>query len=472
MLKIMKLLYKENKGMTMRKLLLVLSILTLVLVACSSNKDISKQTEKKNEETNNENSTEYQPKEVKYYEIELPKGRELSELEKEFLRYPGIYSGDQYNEEKVKKELDKLPDNLTSEQYLEELKYLLLEDYHEEMETFLNFDTSVKADWEKSNDTIDATIPNQKTAHYAILIDASGSMKNMNGDKTRMEVAKEAVFEFAEQIPESATISLRVYGHKGTGNSKDKELSCSSTENYYNGTFEKAKFQEALNKVNGTASYTPIALALDAVKQDIPENVDEAVVYVVSDGIETCGGDPVAKAKELADSNVKTVVNIIGFEVDNEGQKLLREVANAGNGKFTYVRSEQDLKKYLREQYEEIQKTWNQWKKEGKKQANELKEEKKKLAFDTKESMKAKSTLEKERMKKAQQYLRDKYSDVPNHPTRSKLFSLVVNYGNEKWRYAVNVGSDLWKESVRNENEEWQNVMNEGNEDLDHKNKN
>lgn len=448
----------------MKRLLLIFFVMTLILVACSTDKNTSNQIKpNENEETTEENKVEYKPKKVKYYEIDLPEGKELSEIEKELLRKPGIYSGNQYNEEKVKRELDQLPGDLSSEEYLEELKYLLSEDYREEMETFINFDSTIDVDLERPDESID--IPTLKTAHYAILIDASGSMKELNGNKTRMEAAKEAVLEFAEMIPENATVSLRVYGHKGSGTPKDKDLSCGSTESYFNGTFEKDAFQEALDKVDGKG-YTPIALALETVTEDIPEEIDEAVVYVVSDGIETCGGDPVTAAKELVESNVETVVNIIGFDVDNEGQKVLKEVAEAGNGEFTYVGSEQDLKKYLREQYEEIQRAWQEWKEEGKKQAIDLKEEKKKLAFDTKESMKEKANLEKERMKKAQQYLRGKYSDIPNHPTRTKLFSLVVNYGNEKWRYAVNVGNEYWKDSVREGNAEWQDIIREGNENI------
>ncbi|VEF47251.1 Uncharacterised protein [Bacillus freudenreichii] len=43
----------------------------------------------------------------------------MTEIEKEMLREPGIYSGDQYDEDKVNEALDQLPENLTAEQYLE-----------------------------------------------------------------------------------------------------------------------------------------------------------------------------------------------------------------------------------------------------------------------------------------------------------------------------------------------------------------
>lgn len=359
-------------------------MLALVLTACSKDEGQPANAEPKEPKTEESKQAEkeakaekpaesYTPKEVSYYEIKGSE-RELTEIEQEMLRHPGIFSSDNYDEAKVKEALDELPDNLTEEQYVEELKYLFTEDYHEELETLLTFDSTIEVDIDRPDETVNA--PTLKTAHYAILVDASGSMAAKVGGKTRMEAAKEAVMEFAEQIPENATISLRVYGHKGSNSNADKALSCDSTEVLYNNSFEAAGFQNALSQVK-PVGWTPIALGLQMVKEDIPEGTDDVVVYVVSDGIETCDGDPVQEAKTLVSADIQTVVNIIGFDVDNEGQKLLKEVANAGNGEFTYVNSEQDLKKYMRAQYEEIQKRWYEWKEAGKKQAYEIKEEKK-----------------------------------------------------------------------------------------------
>jgi len=449
----------------------------LLLSACSSKAEPNSESKApeavqatKQAEEEQKSETEYTPKETKYFEIENP-GRELTEQEKELLRYPGIYSGDQYDEAKVNEALDELPDNLTEEQYMEELIHLLSEDYHEEMETLLHFDPSVEVNLDRPDESVDTPI--LKKAHYAILIDASGSMKAMAGNKNRMDAAKEAVMEFAGQVPEEATISMRVYGHKGSGSDADKKLSCSSSENLYNGTFDKGNFDKALDKIK-PAGWTPIGLALESVQEDIPEDADDVVVYVVSDGIETCGGDPVKAAKELAAADVETVVNIIGFDVDNEGQKLLKEVADAGNGEFTYVNSEQELKKYLRAQYEELQKAWLEWKEQGKAKAMELKEEKKKLASDTKESMKEKSNREKERMKKALTHLKGRFDDH-NHPVYN-LYPRIVDYGNAKWRYAVDTGNAAWSDSVDKGNKKWSDIVDEGNkkigETIDKKNQN
>ncbi|MCJ8009965.1 VWA domain-containing protein [Lederbergia wuyishanensis] len=455
----------------MKKFWIGLFFASIFLGGCSSDeKDDNKQVSSKNQieevEENEEVAQvtqpveEYIPKEVNYFDIKAPD--QLTDLEKEMLRHPGIFSGEQYDEAKVNEALDQLPDNLTPEQYLEELKYLFAEDYHEELETLLHFDSSVKVNIDRPDESIDT--PKLKKAHFAILIDASGSMKAMSGNKTRMEAAKEAVQEFAEQIPEEATISMRVYGHKGSGGEADKKLSCSSTESLYNGTFDNSKFQKSLQKVQ-PAGWTPIGLVLEKVKEDIPKDADDVVVYVVSDGIETCGGDPVKAAKALATDEIETVVNIIGFDVDNEGQKLLKEVASAGNGEFTYVSSERDLKEYMKVQYEEIKMAWIKWKNEGKLETVKVKQEKEQLAVKTKLSLEQKAVREKQRMESAQNYLKKRFSEI-GHPI-SEVYSMVVEYGSSKYTYAVENGAKAYLETVESGSKQFQEYEEEGSKKIE-----
>ena len=51
---------------------------------------------------------------------------------------------------------------------------------------------------------------------------------------------------------------------------------------------------------------------------------------MISDGVETCDGDPVQAAKDLHNSNLNVTVNVIGFDVDQDGRKQLKETAQAG----------------------------------------------------------------------------------------------------------------------------------------------
>lgn len=449
----------------MTKRFLFSILLVLLLTACSNQETAKEEKEElttKAEEQVKEQETPKEKEESKFTYNPEEFNRELTEMEKMLMRQPGAFSGDNYDEEQVNRELDQLPDNLTEEEYLEEFLDLLAEDYHDEVKTFVNFDSSVDVDIARPDEEINA--PEAKKVHFSILVDASGSMRGKASGKMKMDAAKEAIGEFASNIPPGATMSLRVYGHKGSNQEQDKALSCESSERYFSGTYDKTAFGEALGKVQ-PAGWTPIALALQSVKQDIPEGTDETIVYVVSDGIETCGGDPVQAAKQLSGDSIKTVVNIIGFDVDQEGQSLLKNVAEAGNGTFTYVNSEQQMKDYLRKQYEQLQQAWFEWKEAGKEQAFAIKEEKKKSAQDTKESMKEKVNQEKERMKKAQEYVKEKYKEDYDHPVRG-TFSLIIDRQSEIFRYAVDTGNGLFREAVNNGNDQFREYVDDGNEKI------
>ena len=446
-----------------KKICLLVLLMLLVLSACSSEKGKPADKEENLQEAVTTNAKEkekeagFEKSQAEYYEIENLQ-RELTEVEQKMLRKPGEFSGDNYDEEKVNERLDQLPDNLTKEEYFEELLELLAEEYHKELETYLFFDTSVEVDIARPDETIDT--PELKTTHYAILMDASGSMRGQAGGKVKMDSAKAAVNEFVQNIPGASTVSLTIYGHKGSGQDKDKAASCKAIETIYNGRNENGEFSKAMDTVR-PAGWTPIGAALESVKKDIPADTDEVVVYVVSDGIETCDGNPVKAAENLAAANIKTVVNIIGFDVDQEGQNLLKKVADAGNGEFTYVGSEQELKQYMRKQYEDLQNAWYEWKESGKEKSYTIKEEKKALADETKESIKEKADRQKERMKAADIYLKEKYEEDYDHPARN-LFSPIINYCDEIWGYGVKTGSALWSESVKNGHSEYNEYIKEG----------
>ncbi|OYD06133.1 hypothetical protein CHM34_17925 [Paludifilum halophilum] len=110
--------------------------------------------------------------------------------------------------------------------------------------------------------------------------------------------------------------------------------------------------------------WTPIAASMKEAKKDLLSAKDEEavnLVYIVSDGMETCGGDPVQAAKELNASDIQAVVNIIGFDVDNSGQKALRKVAEAGGGEYETVQNDKELRRYFDSLNTEMWLEWGRW---------------------------------------------------------------------------------------------------------------
>lgn len=385
------------------------------------------------------------------------------------MKPPGLFAGSDYEEQNVQEALDTLPTDLTADQYMEELLLLLAEDYRPYVSTFINFESDITVNNQRPNAKI--TLPTSRKLHISILLDASGSMNAKINGKSKMDSAKEAIQSFGDKLPKNAEVSLRVYGHKGTGSNEDKQLSCSSTEEIFHGQgVQTDQIKAALEDVN-PAGWTPIANALESVKQDIDPETTDSVVYVVSDGIETCGGNPVQVAKELHQSKVKTVVNIIGFDVDNEGQKMLRQVAASGGGEFTSIDNDEALKNYLNKAYEKLRGEWTRWIEKGTGDANIQKEEKQGELNRTREAMQRLANQENSNLLAALEYMKTKKeSDFP----WSDIFKKINERKSFAWSYADETGRRLYNEVSQNGKQVYDDIKDEGNkniEDLTNKNK-
>ena len=264
--------------------------------------------------------------------------------------------------EEIQKELEAAPDGMTGEEAYSLIVSLIAPDLEEPAAKFEAIDPVITIDSATPEDQIN--LPEQETVNVAVLLDASGSMAGEVSGGQKMKLAKQAIQKYAGDLPEGSNVMLRIYGHKGEGTNADKEMSCSSNEVVYDlSAYDEPKFTAALEAF-APAGWTPLAGAIEAAEQDLQEQKGDNirnVIYVVSDGIETCGGDPVAAAASLSGSGIEAEVNIIGFDVDNEGQKQLEEVAKAGKGQHKSVYSESELNEYLKQEYSRLYWEWLAW---------------------------------------------------------------------------------------------------------------
>lgn len=195
-----------------------------------------------------------------------------------------------------------------------------------------------------------------------LMLDASGSMAARIGGETKMAVAQDALIGFTRKLSESADVALRVYGHTGNNQASGKAESCAGSELLY--PFEQldaARFEAAIRSFRPTG-WTPIAASLDAAAQDFasaPAKDGPNVVYVVSDGIETCDADPVQAARTLHESDIDVVVNVIGFDVDAQATRQLEAVAKAGGGEYLAANSRNDLLRIFNQRFVEAHRRYN-----------------------------------------------------------------------------------------------------------------
>ncbi|QHS24371.1 VWA domain-containing protein [Virgibacillus sp. MSP4-1] len=197
----------------------------------------------------------------------------------------------------------------------------------------------------RANDEEDGKITENGKA--ILLLDASSSMLLKVDGKVKMNIAKEAVQEFADVIGQKQDVSLIVYGHKGSEADADKQKSCKGIEEIYPmGSYDKKKFKASLNKFE-SKGWTPLAGAIEKAAEMSKGLKGEITVYIVSDGVETCDGDPVAAAKSFSEDNDHRKVNIIGFNVDQDAEKQLKKVSEAGNGEYYSANHADDLKETI-----------------------------------------------------------------------------------------------------------------------------
>lgn len=283
--------------------------------------------------------------------------RQLTSFEQSLMREPGLLHGTTFRHSELEKKVSAIHPAQPAASTYQQLLQWLHDDYRPLVAKTANFSVDIEPFQPKPTEALNL----DKRTHFAILLDASGSMAETIGTKTKMDSAKRAISTFISRLPAAATISLRVYGHKGSNQPADKKLSCQSTEAIIAATrYEPDSFKKALDTVKPTG-WTPIATALEAGKQDIPSTAEEVHLYLISDGEETCGGNPVQVLSQWRQQPIRPHFHIIGFRVDTQGQTSLKQMAAAGAGTFTYVDNATELDRYLEKEHKRLMQTWLRW---------------------------------------------------------------------------------------------------------------
>lgn len=353
--------------------LLICSLFLLLASGCSEEEQppqISATEENKQTESETEKHTETLTNEETAAENVIV-GPPLPKTLKELENLPSGYTGvsDTFTEEGKKltneltKNLPDISDNPTTEQ-LDRYYEAILSVYQDNFIGPEALIKKLKFESIGSPDIEDSRYQFKENLNVVVILDASGSMANLEGGQTRMDAAKTAILEFVKGLPEIANVGLRIYGHKGTGNNADKALSCSSSELVYPiSNYHAETFEQALTMVK-PAGWTPIELALSEAQKDLATfkgDTNTNIIYLVSDGISTCDDNPVDAAKVLYDSDITPIFKVIGFNVDYEGQKQLQDIANATEGTYKTVTDIESLKEQLNEA-NQVALKWEKWK--------------------------------------------------------------------------------------------------------------
>lgn len=162
-----------------------------------------------------------------------------------------------------------------------------------------------------------------------VVLDASGSMLQRIDGKQRIAIARETLEQLVQQtIPQGTPFALRVFGQVVDACETQLVQSLSPTS--------AAEVAAALTKVEARdGAKTPIAESLARIPSDLAGADGEKLVILLTDGEETCNGDPEAVIADLIAQGINVRINIVGFAIDDAAlENTFKRWAEVGGGAY------------------------------------------------------------------------------------------------------------------------------------------
>ncbi|MFW8626108.1 VWA domain-containing protein [Deinococcus sp. ME38] len=171
-----------------------------------------------------------------------------------------------------------------------------------------------------------------------LILDASGSMfTRLPGGQTRIAAAQDVLSDLIAALPDrpDLNVGLRLYGARtnagDAGACQDSALTIPMTG------VDRAAL---LNTVRTTRprGATPIVYALTQAARDFPATPGRKLVVLVTDGLESCGGNLQDALKAFRERGIEVDLRVIGIDLNDRAAQ-----AFAGVGTFVNTRSAPEL---------------------------------------------------------------------------------------------------------------------------------
>lgn len=181
-----------------------------------------------------------------------------------------------------------------------------------------------------------ASTASAEQSRLLFILDGSGSMWGQVEGTTKIELAKDMMTNLVEELPRDLYTGLEVYGHRNKGDCNDIEmLSPMETSN-------QQVLIERINSINPKGK-TPITNAFQLASKQLLSREEATTIVLVSDGKDTCQGDPCALIKDLRKQGVKLEVHVVGLGVSGEESEQLMCIAEAGGGRYISANTAEQL---------------------------------------------------------------------------------------------------------------------------------
>lgn len=163
-----------------------------------------------------------------------------------------------------------------------------------------------------------------------VILDASGSMLQRQDGERRIAIAKRVLTGLVtETIPPGTGFALRVFGNR-------EAKACRTDLELPLGPHDPARAAAVIATITAVnRARTPIAESVALAASDLAGARGSRVLILITDGEETCGGDPGAAIEALRAGGVDVRVNIVGYAIGDPALARSFEAwAAAGGGAY------------------------------------------------------------------------------------------------------------------------------------------
>jgi len=172
-----------------------------------------------------------------------------------------------------------------------------------------------------------AQTPDPASPDLLLILDASGSMWGQIQGENKIVIARRVLKHLLGALPDAAEVGLVAYGHRHEGDCNDIETVVPL------GPMNRDALTRQVDALNPKGK-TPITRAVQEALGTAKAREGATTVVLVSDGIETCGGDPCQAVRDAKADGVNFVMHVVGFDVAKEDVAQLECAAQAGDGLY------------------------------------------------------------------------------------------------------------------------------------------
>jgi Mg-chelatase subunit ChlD len=161
-----------------------------------------------------------------------------------------------------------------------------------------------------------------------LVVDTSGSMRKRLGDQTRIDIAKAVLTGLVrDDLPVGAPVALRQFPPASDP--------CGSHLLIPPGPLDPPSAASAIAALTAPKdARTPLAQAIASAADDLRDVAGRRIVVVVSDGKESCKGDPAAELERLRAAGYDITLNVVGLTLDRASRKGIARLADLGGGSY------------------------------------------------------------------------------------------------------------------------------------------